>query len=77
MNVQLRDIYDPFSEAPGSKTGGVNVIDLANIYSCAFIETQDLGRLLPDETGSGRQYLKLMGRIDHADIRGCNLLVSE
>lgn len=77
MKVQLRDIYDPFSEAPGSRTGGVNVIDLANLYSCAFIETQDLGRLLTDETESGRQYLKLMGRIDHADIRGCNLLVSE
>lgn len=75
MKVQLRDIYDPFSAAPANKTGGVNVIDLANIYSCAFIETQDLGRVTKNEVDNDL-YLQLMGRIDHADIRGCNLLVS-
>lgn len=75
MKVQLRDIYDPFSLAPDHKTGGVNVIDLANLYSCAFIETQDLGRLVKEEI-TNSVYLQLMGRIDHSDIRGCNLLVS-
>lgn len=73
MKVQLRDIYDPFAPAPNGKTGGVNVIDLANIYSCAFIETQDLGRIIEKDE---RQLLQLMGRIDQADIRGCNLLLT-
>lgn len=69
MQVQLRDVNDPFSFVAEGKTGGVNVIDLANLYSCSFIETQDLGRL---ENGK----LRLMGRFDHSDVRGCNLLVS-
>lgn len=68
MRVQLRDINDPLSAVPGGKTGGVNVIDLANLYSCAFIATQDLGKI----TGGK---LQLMGRFDHSDVRGCNLLV--
>jgi phenylacetate-coenzyme A ligase PaaK-like adenylate-forming protein len=76
MRVQLRDVYDPFSKAMEGKSGGVNVIDLANIYSCAFIETQDMGRLYPQENNPDRQLLQLVGRIDRADIRGCNLLVS-
>lgn len=75
MKVQLRDIYDPFGAAPAQKTGGVNVIDLANLYSCAFLETQDLGRITIGEHDK-EVYLQLMGRIDYADIRGCNLLVS-
>jgi hypothetical protein len=68
MRVQLRDINDPLSAVTKGKTGGVNVIDLANLYSCAFIATQDLGKI-----SDGR--LQLMGRFDHSDIRGCNLLV--
>jgi phenylacetate-coenzyme A ligase PaaK-like adenylate-forming protein len=68
MQVQLRDINDPFTLVEAGKTGGVNVIDLANLYSCAFIATQDLGKI------TGAQ-LQLMGRFDQADIRGCNLLV--
>lgn len=68
MRVQLREVNDPFQYLSIDKTGGVNVIDLANLYSCAFIETQDLGRI---ENG----LLRLMGRFDNSDIRGCNLLV--
>lgn len=68
MKVSLREVNDPFGLVKQEKTGGVNVMDLANIYSCAFIETQDLGRI---EEGK----LRLMGRFDHSDVRGCNLLV--
>lgn len=70
MKISLREVNDPFELVGPDKTGGVNVMDLANIYSCAFIETQDLGRM---EDGK----LRLMGRFDHSDIRGCNLLVAE
>lgn len=70
MKISLREVNDPFELLKQDKTGGVNVIDLANIYSCSFIETQDLGRM---EEGK----LRLMGRFDHSDIRGCNLLVAE
>jgi len=70
MKIVLRDTNDPLTLISGNKTGGINVIDLANINSCAFIATQDLGRLLPD--GS----FEVLGRFDNADIRGCNLLVS-
>lgn len=68
MSISLREVNDPFERLTKEKTGGVNVTDLANLYSCAFIETQDLGRM---EAGK----LRLMGRFDHSDIRGCNLLV--
>ncbi|WP_300664519.1 acyl transferase [Fluviicola sp.] len=68
MRISLREVNDPFERLTNEKTGGVNVTDLANLYSCAFIETQDLGRM---EDGK----LRLMGRFDHSDIRGCNLLV--
>ncbi|MEJ5960635.1 acyl transferase [Pedobacter immunditicola] len=69
MKVVLRDTNDPLSLLKNKQTGGINVIDLANINSCSFIATQDLGRLHPD--GS----FEVLGRFDHADIRGCNLLV--
>jgi len=59
---------DPFSAASKSQ-GGINVIDLANFHSCAFVETQDLGKL--DQYG----FLEVLGRFDHAELRGCNLLV--
>lgn len=74
MRVLLRDVNDPFAifdhNLTGSKTGGINVIDLANLDSCSFIETQDLGRF---GTVPGTFYV--MGRFDNSDIRGCNLLV--
>ncbi|MNL56932.1 hypothetical protein D3C87_1804560 [compost metagenome] len=70
MKIFLRDTNDPLSLSPNNKTGGINIIDLANINSCSFIATQDLGKLFPD--GS----FEVLGRFDNADIRGCNLLVS-
>lgn len=69
MKIILRDTNDPLTLLNSHQTGGINVIDLANINSCSFIATQDLGRLLPG--GS----FEVLGRFDNADIRGCNLLV--
>jgi hypothetical protein len=69
MRVQLRDVNDPFTEVGAGRTGGINVIDLANIASCPFIATQDLGKLHPD--GS----FEVLGRFDNSDLRGCNLMV--
>ncbi|MFO7922921.1 MAG: acyltransferase [Bacteroidales bacterium] len=68
MAVKIRDVYDPFTYLPEGRRGGVNVIDLANIDSCAFLETADLGRMLP-----GGEF-EILGRFDNSDIRGCNLL---
>ena len=69
MRPLIREINDPFSlKETANQTGIVSIIDLANIYSCSFIETQDLGRLENNQ-------LKLMGRVDHSEVRGCNLLV--
>jgi hypothetical protein len=70
MKVLIRDPQDPltiFSET--GKTGGINIIDLANINSCSFIATGDLGRL-HDDGG-----FEVLGRFDNSDIRGCNLMV--
>lgn len=68
MKIMTRDPEDPFSYVQ-NKTGGINVIDLANIYSCAFIATQDLGKI--DDQGQ----FEILGRFDMSDIRGCNLMV--
>lgn len=68
MKIQLREITDPFSPAQIGKTGGINMIDLANLHSCSFISTDDLGKF----TESG---FELMGRFDQSDIRGCNQLL--
>lgn len=68
MRVLTRDPEDPFSYVD-QKTGGINVIDLANINSCSFIATQDLGKTHP------KNGFKILGRFDHSDIRGCNLMV--
>jgi phenylacetate-coenzyme A ligase PaaK-like adenylate-forming protein len=68
MKVVIRDVYDPFQFLENGKRGGVNIIDLANIYSCCFIATQDMGRLV--EEG-----FVLEGRLEMADLRGCNLLI--
>lgn len=80
MRIFLRDINDPFCLYPSdyTRTGGINVVDLANLDSCAFIETQDLGQFVraetrtPDKPG---QWFRVIGRFDNSDIRGCNLLV--
>lgn len=70
MKILLRDTSDPLSILSTTyTTGGINVIDLANINSCSFIATQDLGKL------HGQNKFEIMGRFDNADIRGCNLLV--
>ena len=69
MRISIRERDDPFSSAPQGRTGGINVIDLANAESCSFIATSDLGRVHSDDS------FEVLGRFDHSDIRGCNLLV--
>jgi phenylacetate-coenzyme A ligase PaaK-like adenylate-forming protein len=69
MKVIVRDPYDPLSKPEYNSTGGINIIDLANIDSCAFIATQDLGKAFSDGT------FEILGRFDFSDVRGCNLLV--
>ncbi len=68
MKILIRDVNDALSFEAEGKTGGINVIDLANLYSCSFIATQDLGKVFGDS-------FQLLGRFDNSDIRGCNLLV--
>ena len=67
--VLIRDTNDPLSIIGENKTGGINIIDLANIYSCPFIATQDLGKTYDDGN------FLVLGRFDNSDVRGCNLLV--
>jgi phenylacetate-coenzyme A ligase PaaK-like adenylate-forming protein len=69
MKIMIRELNDPFSFLDINQTGGINVIDLANINSCSFIATQDLGKKL---TGN---VFEVLGRFDQSDIRGCNLLI--
>ncbi|CAN5257606.1 acyltransferase [soil metagenome] len=69
MKIKIREMNDPLSFAATGKTGGVNIIDFANLYSCSFISTSDLGKLHEDES------FEILGRFDDADIRGCNLMV--
>jgi hypothetical protein len=71
MKLLLRDDTDPLTlyENGFSGSGAINVIDLANLYSCSFIATEDVGRM--DENGG----FEVLGRLDNADIRGCSLLV--
>ena len=69
MKILIRDTYDPLEYVALNKTGGINIIDLANIDSCAFLATQDLGKLHEDGT------FEVLGRFDEADVRGCNLMV--
>ena len=75
LHILIREYNDPFHimehRSDKSVSGGINVIDLANIHSCAFIETEDIGRKHPD----GR--FEVLGRFDYTDVRGCNLLVME
>jgi len=70
MKIITRDTNDPMTELGINQTGGINVIDLANINSCSFIATQDLGKIYDD--GS----FEVLGRFDNSDIRGCNLLIA-
>lgn len=69
MKIMTRDTEDPLRLTENEKTGGLNIIDLANIHSCSFIATQDLGKVYKD--GS----FEILGRFDNSDIRGCNLMV--
>lgn len=68
MEILIRDNTDPLSYMPDNKSGAINVIDLANSYSCSFIATDDLGK----KNNSG---FEVLGRIDNSEIRGCNLMV--
>lgn len=70
MKILIRDTEDALNILPNGKTGGINVIDLANVNSCSFIATQDLGKI--HENGT----FEILGRFDNSDIRGCNLLIS-
>jgi len=69
MKALIRDINDPFHYVSNDKTGGINIIDLANITTCSFIETKDLGR------AENSEQLEILGRFDNSDLRGCNLLL--
>lgn len=69
MEILIRDPEDALEHLAPGKIGGINVIDLANLNSCAFIATQDLGKRHND--GS----IEILGRFDSSDIRGCNLLI--
>ena len=69
MNILIRDTEDALAYIETGKTGGINVIDLANINSCSFIATQDLGKKYSNNS------FEVLGRFDNSDIRGCNLMV--
>jgi hypothetical protein len=69
MKIFIRDVNDPFKLVEEGQSGAINIIDLANLDSCSFISTSDLGKSLPGGT------FEVLGRIDYSDIRGCNLLV--
>ncbi len=69
MKILIRDTEDALTLLPKGKSGGINVIDLANINSCSFIATQDLGKIHENNT------FEVLGRFDNSDIRGCNLMV--
>jgi phenylacetate-coenzyme A ligase PaaK-like adenylate-forming protein len=71
MKILIRDTNDPKTILTNQQTGGINIIDLANIYSCSFIATHDLGKLYSN--GS----FEVLGRFDTSDIRGCNLLITQ
>ena len=70
MKIIIRDTYDPFDYIEEGRSGGINIIDLANINSCSFIETKDIGKLRENKQ------FEVLGRFDNSDIRGCNLLIS-
>jgi len=69
MKILIRDTEDSLTIFPHNKAGGINIIDLANINSCSFIATQDLGKTFNDDS------FEILGRFDNSDIRGCNLMI--
>jgi hypothetical protein len=69
MRIVIRDPDDPLTWSTNTGPGGLNIIDLANIRSCAFVETQDMAKI--GQNG----YFEILGRLDNSDVRGCNLLV--
>jgi len=69
MKFMIRDTEDALTIFPNNKVGGINIIDLANVNSCSFIATQDLGKTFKNNT------FEIIGRFDNSDIRGCNLMV--
>ncbi len=69
MKILIRDSKDPLTLLNNEQTGGINIIDLANMHSCSFIATQDLGKVYADQS------FEILGRFDSADTRGCNLLI--
>ncbi len=69
MKISVRDFNDPFERLPAGRRGGINITDLANLHSCAFLETQDAGIVYPDGSFS------ILGRMDKTQTRGCNLMV--
>lgn len=71
MKVLIRDATDPLHILGPHKTGGINIIDLANLDTCSFIATDDLGRAYEDDS------FEVLGRLDASDLRGCNLLIGE
>jgi hypothetical protein len=75
MRILVRNVEDPFSYEITGKTGALNIIDLANLHTCSFIATQDLGKLIENKSENNLQF-QVLGRIDHSDIRGCSLLIS-
>jgi hypothetical protein len=71
MEILIRDLSNPFRILNGHATGGINIIDLANINSCSFVETQDMGKKEAGNTFS------ISGRIQNSELRGCNLLFEQ
>jgi hypothetical protein len=69
MKVLIRESDNPLAYASEGKSGGIIVIDLAHLDSCAFIETADLGRIIANKG------FEVLGRFDHSDVRGCNLMI--
>ncbi len=69
--ILIREVNDPMSYVKDGDTGGINIVDLANVHSCAFVATNDLGRITTDGT------FEVLGRFDNSNLRGCNLLVAE
>jgi len=72
MKIKISDNTDPFSFVNQNKSGVINVIDLANINSCCFIQTQDIGKIIP--SSNQKNHFEVLGRLDYSDVRGCSLL---
>ena len=68
MKIMIRDVNDPLTITEDG-SGAINIIDLANLYSCPFIATEDLGRINKNNT------FGILGRMDYSESRGCNLMI--